>query len=257
MMQDDAYGRLADSDRTNWWFIAKQRLAIDVFARADGRGPILDIGCGTAGNVLALHDNGIEAVIGLDASVLGLEFARRRDKSLALVAALAEQLPIREGAAAGVVSMDVIEHLADDVMALRHYAAAARPGAPIVLAVPAYKWAWSSKDDRLGHRRRYTKTRLQRAIVDAGLDVERITYFHSWLAVVSFFVRKTPLRRYAGDGRDEAGNAGARVNALLRGVGAMERVVLRYVDLPFGLSLFAVARVPLSDDTRPSDSGSN
>jgi SAM-dependent methyltransferase len=257
MMQDDAYGRLADSDRTNWWFMAKQRLAIDVFARERVRGLILDIGCGTGGNALALHDRGIEQVVGLDASVLGLEFARRRDKSLALVAALAEQLPVRDGAADGIVSMDVIEHLADDVVALRRYAAAARPGAPIVLAVPAYEWAWSNKDDRLGHRRRYTKTRLQRAIVDAGLDVERITYFHSWLAIVSFVVRKTPLRRYAGDGRDEAGNAGARVNALLRGIGAMERAVLRAVDLPFGLSLFAVARAPLRGDTRPADTGSS
>jgi SAM-dependent methyltransferase len=256
-MQDDAYGRLADSDRTNWWFIAKQRLAIDAFGRARVRGLILDIGCGTGGNALALHDNGIEPVVGLDASVLGLEFARRRDKSLTLVAALAEQLPVRDGTAAGIVSMDVIEHLADDVVALQRYAAAARPGAPIVLAVPAYEWAWSSKDDRLGHRRRYTKARLRRAILDADLDVERITYFHSWLAVVSFLVRKTPLRRYAGDGRDEAGNAGARVNTLLRAVGAMERAALRYVDLPFGLSLFAVARVPLSGDTRPSDSGSS
>ena len=143
--------------------------------------------------------------------------------------------------------MDVIEHLDDDVAALRAYAAVAQPSAPLVIVVPAYDWAWSDKDVRLGHRRRYTRERLRAALTAAGLDVERVTHFHSWLAVVAFVGRKTPLKRFLSGGRDEAGTAGTKLNRVLRAVGATERAALRFTDLPFGLSILAIARVPDRD----------
>jgi hypothetical protein len=52
----------------------------------------------------------------------------------------------------------------------------APPDGRLLLSVPAYQWAWTQFDVDAGHRRRYTRKRLVRAVEAAGATVERATY---------------------------------------------------------------------------------
>jgi hypothetical protein len=92
----------------------------------------------------------------------------------------------------------------------------------------------------LGHRRRYTRARLRRAVEGAGLVVERISYFNAALfpAVAAVRCVQRLARR---DGHDLRRPAPA-VNRMLAAVFALERHVVSRMDVPFGSSLLLVAR---------------
>jgi hypothetical protein len=157
------------------------------------------------------------------------------------VQAGAEHLPVRSGVAGAVTALDVLEHLDDDEAALRELARVAGSGL-LILSVPAYEWAWSDHDVRLGHRRRYTRASLRAVAERADLEVVRVTYFHSWLVPIAWLVRRTPVGRLLGGSAEEASYVNRWVNGLLAGVVGLERRVLGVVDLPVGLSILLVAR---------------
>ena len=144
--------------------------------------------------------------------------------------------------------MDVIEHLDDDRAALCEYRRVVEPGGTIVIAVPAYQWAWSAHDEALGHRRRYTAHRLEGVVHRAGLVIDRSDYFHSWLVPIAIALRKTPLRRLlGGDGTaEEASFVHPAVNRILLALTRAERRLAHVVHIPLGLSIMVVARVPES-----------
>jgi len=128
-----------------------------------------------------------------------------------------------------VVAMNVIEHIAPDVEALRSIAAMLRPGGRAVILVPAFQQLFGSLDRELGHVRRYTRTSLSRRMREVGFRVERAFYFNL------------------------VGTVGWWVNARVRKVPRIPLAQLRYFDslvpvlrledrvpLPFGQSVIAI-----------------
>ncbi|WP_436795907.1 glycosyltransferase [Actinospongicola halichondriae] len=245
-MEADAITAMATVERTHWWFRAKRNLVLAELDRHDAVGTVVDVGAGTGGLLDALWAAGRPAV-GVELDEEALRLSTRFEPRPILAQAVAEAIPIAGGATGAVTSLDVIEHLDDDVAGFRELARVAGPGGLVIVAVPAYQWAWSDHDVRLGHRRRYTRRPLAEAARAAGIDVERCTHFHSWLAPVAFLVRRTPLRRLVdGDKAEEASFVSPFVNRVISGVVAAERRLLGIVDLPVGLSILLVGRV--SDD---------
>jgi hypothetical protein len=100
---------------------------------------------------------------------------------------------------------------------------------------------WSYADHVLGHYRRYTKPHLVRELEDAGFEVARVTYVHSWLLPVAWTFRKVRGGMGRGDTADDFALPGP-LNRLLLGVSGVELRLLSSLDLPFGLSVLALAR---------------
>lgn len=230
----------------HWWWRAKRALVAREIERSDvGFGRAVDVGCGTGESLAMLSGLGFKPAVGTDASADALDFARSRtDPAIHLVASEAGRLPLAAGSIACLTSLDVVEHLDDDGAALAEYRRVVRPGGVVVLTVPAYPWAWSDHDVALGHRRRYTTASLEAAVRAAGLEVEHCTYFHSWLVVPAFLLRRTPLRLLVRGSAEEASYGSPRVNRWLARVAAAEARVSRRRRLPFGLSILLRARVP-------------
>lgn len=242
-MDADAIEAMALVERTHWWFRAKRDLVIAELDRRRVTGVVVDVGAGTGGLLDSLRGAGRPAV-GLELDDDALRFSTRFEPRPVLAQAVAEALPVASGAAAAVTSLDVLEHLDDDVAGFRELARVAGPGGLVVVAVPAYQWAWSEHDVRLGHRRRYVRSALVAAAHSADIDVVRCSHFHAWLAPVAFLLRRTPLRHLMGDeSAEEASFVSTTVNRLIGLVTGVERAVLGFVDLPFGLSILLVGRV--------------
>ncbi|MCB1016206.1 MAG: glycosyltransferase [Acidimicrobiales bacterium] len=238
------YEVMAATERRHWWFRAKRRLVLQEAERAgaDRGGLAVDVGCGT-GAVLEALAGRYARTVGTDLSLLAADRASRLvGPASGPVLARAEALPFRDASAALLTSLDVLEHLDDDVAALAELRRVVRDDGVLVLAVPAYEWAWSDHDVVLGHRRRYTVPRLRRVAEDAGLDCVRVTYFHSWLAPLAFLIRRTPLRHLVGDDQEEASDVGPAANRVLEALTAVERRIIRRAPMPFGLSVLLVAR---------------
>jgi SAM-dependent methyltransferase len=135
----------------------------------------------------------------------------------------------------GAVMLNVLEHIEDDVAALRSVAGMVRPGGAVVVFVPAFNGAMSRFDRLIGHYRRYTKRTIAAALTDAGLSVEHLRYVNS-VGLISWFVL---LRCFGMIPRD--GFALRCYDAtVIRAVAWLER----FIPPPFGQSVLAVARVP-------------
>jgi SAM-dependent methyltransferase len=160
--------------------------------------------------------------------------ARFRDTPGVVVEELA--VPIdRTADHSAVVAMNVLEHIPDDVAALRAFAGLVRPGGAVVLAVPAFPLLMSRFDLRIGHQRRYRLTGLRRSLRAAGLQVERLHHLNvvgwfAWLLVVRLLGRQP--------------SEGLLLSVFDRGVLPVQRRLEQRFPPPFGQSLFAVARVP-------------
>ena len=141
-----------------------------------------------------------------------------------------------------VAAFDVLEHIADDVGALRRIGESLAPEGVLVVTVPAYAWLWSRHDELSHHVRRYRRRDLRAALEAGGYDVERATYFNAALFPVAAAVRL--VHRYVTHRQDtdDFSLPPRPVNELLAKVFAAERLPLRHADLPFGVSVLALAR---------------
>ena len=75
-----------------------------------------------------------------------------------------------------VVCVNVLEHIADDVEALRTFKDILVPGGRVLIFVPAVQAAYGPLDAELGHHRRYSKATLGNVFTDAGLEVTGLRY---------------------------------------------------------------------------------
>jgi hypothetical protein len=69
--------------------------------------------------------------------------------------------------------LNVLEHITEDVAALRDVRRTLKPGAPLLIYVPAFPVLYTSMDARVGHIRRYKRDTLARCVTAAGVAVER------------------------------------------------------------------------------------
>jgi SAM-dependent methyltransferase len=128
-----------------------------------------------------------------------------------------------------VVALNVIEHIAQDIEAMRSLASMLQPGGRAVILVPALPSLYGSLDRELGHVRRYTRRSLTERMRQAGFRVERAFYFNL------------------------VGTLGWWLNARIRQTPRIPVAQLRYFDamvpalsledhltLPFGQSVIAI-----------------
>jgi SAM-dependent methyltransferase len=128
--------------RTRQVLVAPSRLAtqLDEWLRATTHTPgFLDLGCGPGMLLAAAAGAGVPG-LGIDVSLVWLVVARRMIEQhggrATLCAAFAESLPLPDASAPGIVSLDVIEHVADQQRYLAEIDRIAADGATIALATP-------------------------------------------------------------------------------------------------------------------------
>ncbi|MCX7619511.1 MAG: methyltransferase domain-containing protein [Acidimicrobiales bacterium] len=244
---EDYFDLMAEVAATHWWYRGRRDwLAQELGPYLTSGAVAVDVGCGTAESVETLRSLGAAAVVGTDVSLQALGHARRRDPAPPVLEAAAENLPFANGVADVVTSMDVIEHLDDDVVALREYRRVLRPGGILFVTVPAYQFLWSAHDVRAAHRRRYRSQQLRRSVEAAGFVVERIGYYYSFLVPPAVLLRRTPLRRLVKDTDEETSAAHPGMDRLLYLLASAERCWVRRTGIrpPFGLSILCLASKP-------------
>ncbi len=77
-----------------------------------------------------------------------------------------------------VVCLNVLEHVRDPLLALRNMYDALAPGGRLVLYVPQGQHLYSSLDEVLGHRCRYSKEMLAGELRSTGFEVEELRDFN-------------------------------------------------------------------------------
>lgn len=226
----------------HWWFRARREIIFEQFRKylppATDR-LVAEIGCGTGGNLKFLQDH--YRVVGVDLSAEAVGYAAQRVAGPVCQGDFRTELAGRWPEVDGVLLADVLEHVPDDREFLRDLLDLLRPGGMVVLTVPAHPFLWSHHDLVLGHLRRYTAPTF-RALWQ-GLPVEQLTFspFNCLLFPIIALVR------LVGGGRGAVGQSDLQlplpgVNWLLYRLFSLERLLLRGMPLPWGVSYLAVLR---------------
>jgi glycosyltransferase involved in cell wall biosynthesis len=144
---------------------------------------VLEIGAGI-GNLSRILMGGRKRYVATDLDAEHLERLRARLstrphlETAILNAARAEDgLPFR-GQMDTVVCLNVVEHIEDDLGALRNIHAALAEGGRAIILVPEGQSIYCSLDEELGHFRRYSEDQLRGRMVQAGFKVEAMLRFN-------------------------------------------------------------------------------
>lgn len=240
------YSVMYDVEDHHWWFVGRRAIVFEQITKAldgtDGRSrQILDIGCGTGATMDHLRAFG--EVQGIDLSELPLTFTRQRGHRN-IICASATELPFAEKSFDLITALDVIEHLDDDVKGLSEIHRCLRPGAPVVIFVPAFRMLWGPNDDQSGHKRRYRIDLLKAAVEKAGLAIETISYAN--LAMFLPILAGRRLLSWLGRAETPENRLNhPLLNRLLARIFSSEAGWLRNRRLPFGVSIICLARRPV------------
>jgi SAM-dependent methyltransferase len=131
------------------------------------------------------------------------------------------------------IALNVVEHIEDDLGAVRTMRDALVPGGRVVVLVPAMQAIYGKMDEALGHFRRYTRASLVDLFRRADLTVEHSTWFNR--AGVPGWWWHGKVR-----GRADVPAGGVRLFDSLVPLFRLER----FLPLPFGQSVIAIGRTP-------------
>lgn len=239
-MERVVFDRMAFHDTSHWWYVSRREILADYIKRQahlPSTARILEIGCGTGHNLGMLSSFGHVDAIEIDDVARAIASDRLgREVGSA-------PLPNLDGVPLAsydmIAVLDVVEHIEDDVGALRAMAARLKPGGHILITVPAHQWMWSAHDTVNHHKRRYSKATLDRAIKDAGLNHNGLRWFNSLLFPLAAASRVVG-RLIGKDDSDDSPPPGP-VNALFKRIFGLERHLLGRLPMPVGLSLITLA----------------
>jgi hypothetical protein len=133
----------------------------------------------------------------------------------------------------------VVEHVEDDVAALKAMAKCLKPGGKILITVPAHQWMWSAHDVVNHHKRRYSKATLTAALKAAGLKWQKLGWFNSLLFPAAVAARMAG--RLTGKDDSDDSPPSKPLNAIFESVFRLERHLVGRVPLPPGLSIIVLA----------------
>ncbi len=164
------------------------RYLVDLVACVAGPpGPssrLLDFGAGTATHALALRERGYEvACVEADYHL--------RERACALGLRAWPMLADLDGERfTTVYTLNVLEHIDDDVDALRSLYRVTAPGGSLVVYVPAFPMLYTAMDRKVGHVRRYRRKELVERVTRVGFRVRSCRYVDSlgFLATIAYRV---------------------------------------------------------------------
>ncbi len=240
-MEATVYEVEAAIEESHWWFVGRRAL----FAREILRAGIarsartLDIGTSTGTNLRMLRELGFRDVIGVDASEEAIRYCA--GKGLAPVRkGDACALPFADASFDLVLATDIIEHVDDDLLALREIARVLAPGGKALITVPAFPSLWGLQDEVARHKRRYRMRPLRARIAASGLGPLR-GYHFNYLLFAPIWAARRVMAALGIRLESEAQINTPALNALFSALFSLDVRTAPWLHPPFGVSILCLA----------------
>lgn len=232
-MRREAFTLLHEAENS-WWYRGRARVVRSFLERTKVTAPIpaiLDFGAGNGGMCRELSRLGTE-VYAYEPDALARDIALQQGYTE--VYTNVEEAFTRHYGLIGL--FDVLEHIEDAKTVLASFRKELTPEGVLIITVPAFPFLWSEHDVLHQHFRRYTRKTLTKVLREAGYDVVAMSYWNMTLFLPTALVRLT------GKSGSSTLTLPWILDTILFGVVVIESFLLRFLSLPFGVSLVVVAR---------------
>ena len=237
------------NEESSFWVHSRNRLFKKVVYEhlaATGKTKFLEIGCGTGSFIRQLVDNEKLLITGSEIYLKGLLYAKENVPNVDFI-----QLDVTQGSIDEkfdiIAAFDVIEHVENDVAAISNINQMLNKGGVLVISVPQHMYLWSSLDEIVKHKRRYSRRELVSKLTQNGFNISLVTSF-----VFSLFPLML-ISRLFDKGRDQSQSDemelekkvkfSSLINWIFDLIMRIDEVLIRVgVSLPFGGTLLIVAR---------------
>ena len=289
-MDDLEIRRLQEEEKTYWWHVSRRAILQSVLVRhaefisaspveilkrvqddggaqarmTRGEKPrILDVGCGTGGNLTWLSKFG--KVTGIDSSEEAVNIANSAmnhlsppplgggvrggvllgrapafDPNSRVRQGRAEDLPVENGEFDLVTAFDVLEHLSDEARSLGEWGRVLSTGGLLLISVPAYQSLFGPHDRALEHLRRYDLPQLKKILQNNDFTIVFASYFFCLTFPLFWFQRI--LAKKSSHTSVQYVAVPKLINSLLIGLGKIESWWLSFAKFPFGSSIIVLAK---------------
>lgn len=248
-MQKDEYRRMFEVEDTHFWYQGMKKITytlIRKFSSQHRNNIILDAGCGTGATMQNLDSLG--EVYGFDISPVAIKYCKKRGLRNVKVGTV-ETIPYATSSFDIVVSLDVIYHkkVIDDAKAVQEFYRVLKPDGILILRVPAYNWLYSYHDAAVHTKHRYTMFEINELLKRNKFNLLQSTYANMFLFPLSVIMRIiSKIASHKKDSTSDVNPLHRLLNKLFYIPLWIESQLVRYISLPFGLSVVAVAQKPLS-----------
>ena len=143
-------------------------------------------------------------------------------------------------------AFDVIEHLEDDLTAVKHLLDIVKPGGFVFVTVPAHKWLWNNRDRLENHKRRYSRLGLRKLFEDVGASVINVDYI--FFGILPLLLARTILdlfrrkQSFTPKDHENSMNINPTINLLLLKLTMIELSIFREWSPPVGGTLILTAK---------------
>ncbi|OGH34551.1 MAG: hypothetical protein A3A47_00015 [Candidatus Levybacteria bacterium RIFCSPLOWO2_01_FULL_37_20] len=241
-MKKDEFDKINRLETTHWWYVGTREISFSILSKflpkKDGL-KILDIGCGTGGNLKELNKLG--NAFGIDVNEYAVKLCNENG-SKCVVGDL-KNLNLEKNAYDLITLFDVINEIDLSLVPkiLNDIKEGLSVNGVLVLREPAMKIAGGRHDLDVNIKFRLEKKEAVKLMEHAGFEILRITYVNSFLFLpilikrkVDFMLNKTPM--------SDVYEHGKFVNFLLLKTLRLEKYLLNYTSIPFGVSILIVVR---------------
>jgi len=233
---------MAHNETNHWFWLGRRYIIASTLKQLNlsKNCKILEVGSGTGGNVEILTNFGNLDAVEMDEEARNISKKRHPEQKV-LDGYLPYNLPKNLKRYDVICLFDVLEHVKESRLAVNELIKLLKPGGYLILTVPAHQFLWSDWDDYHHHYRRYNFAKLHEDIVGTPLRPKKISHFNFTLMPVIIFARLMIkfLRLEAGAGH---GIPNKNINALLFFILKIEAKILRYINIPFGVSMLCVLK---------------
>ena len=164
---------------TSFWVSSRNRLfksIVQQYQQLIGKTKFLEIGCGTGDFIQQIIKNENLEITGSEIYLKGLQYAKKNQPNVDFI-----QLDVTQGTIGEqfnmIAAFDVIEHIENDMDALNNITQMLHKDGVLIISVPQHEFLWSSLDEIVKHKRRYSRRDLISKLTKNGFDINFVTSF--------------------------------------------------------------------------------
>ena len=231
----------AGIEADHWWFVGRRALLSNIIQKfkLPPDADILDVGTSTGTNLRLLRDSGFTRITGVDRSPVAIQFCANKGLGQVICGDVCA-LPFPDVSFDLVLATDIIEHVDDDLQALRELRRVVKSKSPILVTVPAFPFLWGLQDEVSHHKRRYWLTDLLKKLDNVNLPAQRHFYFN-YVLFLPILASRQLMRvlRLRVDSENEINTKW--LNRILTSLFRFDVMTAPWLHPPFGVSALVIA----------------